>query len=64
MRRFVLSLLVSMAAAGQATAQQKGSFELGLFPNVSYFDRSLVMVQGRAGPGARLGYFFNDHLAL
>jgi outer membrane protein OmpA-like peptidoglycan-associated protein len=64
MRSRVLSLLVTLAAAVPAAAQQKGTFELGLYPNVSYFDRSLVMVQGKAGPGARLGYFFTDHLAL
>jgi outer membrane protein OmpA-like peptidoglycan-associated protein len=64
MRRGVLSLLATVAAVSQAAAQQAGTFEVGLFPQVSYFDRSLVITQGRTGPGARLGYFFTDHLAI
>jgi outer membrane protein OmpA-like peptidoglycan-associated protein len=64
MRRRVLSLLTTLAAVSPAAAQQAGTFEVGLFPQVSYFDKSLVMVQGRTGPGARLGYFFTDHLGL
>jgi outer membrane protein OmpA-like peptidoglycan-associated protein len=64
MRRHVLVLLAAVAFAGKAVGQQAGTFEFGLFPQVSYFDRSLVITQGRAGPGARLGYFFTDHLAL
>ena len=66
MRRFVL------AAAGDhggplasAAAQQAGTFEVGLFPHISYFDRSLVHDPGVGpGPGARLGYFITDHLAV
>jgi len=64
MRTPLLSLLATVAALSQAAAQQAGTLELGLFPNVSYFDRSLVITQGRTGPGARLGYFFTDHLAV
>jgi outer membrane protein OmpA-like peptidoglycan-associated protein len=64
MRRRVLSLLTTLAAVSPAAAQQSGSFEVGVFANVSYFDKTLKMVQGRAGPGARLGYFFTNHLAL
>ncbi|MGH7512507.1 MAG: porin family protein, partial [Gemmatimonadales bacterium] len=64
MRRRVLSLLTTLAAVSPAAAQQAGTFEVGLFPQVSYFDKTLVMVQGRTGPGARLGYFFTDHLGL
>jgi len=64
MRRRVLSLLTTLAAVSPAAAQQAGTFEVGLFPNVSYFDKTLKMVQGRAGPGARLGYFFTNRLAL
>jgi outer membrane protein OmpA-like peptidoglycan-associated protein len=64
MRRRALSLLATFAAVSQAAAQQAGTFEVGLFPQVSYFDKSLVMVQGRGGPGARLGYFFTNHLAI
>lgn len=64
MRRTILALLATIAVVSKASAQHKGAFEVGLFPNVSYFDRSLVITQGRAGPGARLGYFFTDHLAI
>jgi outer membrane protein OmpA-like peptidoglycan-associated protein len=64
MRRRVLSLLTTLAAVSPAAAQQAGTFEIGLFPQVSYFDKTLIMVQGRTGPGARLGYFLTNRLAL
>src|SRR5580765_7476498 len=64
MRKRVLSLLATLAAVSQAAAQQAGTFEVGLFPQVSYFDKTLIMSQGRAGPGARLGYHFTDHLGI
>jgi outer membrane protein OmpA-like peptidoglycan-associated protein len=64
MRRTALALLATVAVVSEASAQQKGAFEVGLFPQISYFDRSLIISQGRAGPGARLGYFFTDHLAI
>jgi outer membrane protein OmpA-like peptidoglycan-associated protein len=64
MRRRVLSVLATLAAVSPAAAQQRGTFEVGLFPQVSYFDRSLIITQGRAGPGARLGFFFTNHLAV
>ena len=40
MRRPVLSLLATLAAVSPAAAQQAGTFEVGLFPQVSYFDKS------------------------
>jgi OOP family OmpA-OmpF porin len=64
MRRIALVLLATIAVVSTASAQRKGAFEVGLFPQISYFDRSLVIVQARTGPGARLGYFFTDHLAI
>jgi outer membrane protein OmpA-like peptidoglycan-associated protein len=64
MRRIALVLLATVAVVPMASAQQKGAFEVGLFPQLSYFDRSLVIEQAKAGPGARLGYFFTDHLAI
>ena len=64
MRRLALVLLATVAVVSSASAQQKGAFEVGLFPQLSYFDRSLVIEQAKAGPGARLGYFFTDHLAI
>ena len=51
MRRTILALLATVAVVSKASAQHKGAFEVGLFPNISYFDRSLVITQGRAGPG-------------
>jgi OOP family OmpA-OmpF porin len=56
--------MATITVVSKVSAQQKGAFEVGLFPQVSYFDRSLIISQGRAGPGARLGYFFTDHLAI
>jgi OOP family OmpA-OmpF porin len=64
MRRIALVLLATVAVVSTASAQRKGAFEVGLFPQISYFDKSLVITQARTGPGARLGYFFTDHLAL
>jgi len=65
MRRLALTLLVTTAAAvSESAAQQAGTFEIGLFPHVSYFDRSLRMEQAKAGPGGRLGLFLTDHLAV
>jgi outer membrane protein OmpA-like peptidoglycan-associated protein len=64
MRRYALALLATVAASAEAYGQQAGTFELGLFGNVSYFDKSLDFDQGQAGPGARLGYHFSDHLAV
>jgi outer membrane protein OmpA-like peptidoglycan-associated protein len=64
MRSIVLTLLATTAVVSQSAAQQAGTFEVGLFPNVSYFDRSLRMEQGKGGPGGRLGLFLTDHLAV
>jgi len=64
MRRFALVLLATVAVVSKATAQHAGQFEFGLFPQVSYFDRSLRITQGRTGPGGRLGIFLSDHLAI
>jgi outer membrane protein OmpA-like peptidoglycan-associated protein len=64
MRRLALTLLATVAVVTKSTAQQAGTFELGLFPQVSYFDRSLVLTQGRTGPGARLGISLTNHLAV
>ncbi|HET6576820.1 MAG TPA: OmpA family protein [Gemmatimonadales bacterium] len=64
MRSVLLTLLTATAVVSQSAAQQAGTFEVGLFPNVSYFDRSLRMDQAKAGPGGRLGLFVTDHLAV
>ena len=65
MRRFVLALAVAgLAAAPEAQAQRAGTFEVGLFPTIAYFDKSLHLDQAKAGPGARIGYFLTDRLAI
>ena len=64
MRVYALALFATVAVAADMQGQQAGTIELGLFPQVSYFDRSLRLQQGRAGPAARLGFFFTDHLAV
>jgi outer membrane protein OmpA-like peptidoglycan-associated protein len=64
MRSLAVFILATVAFASQSAAQQAGTFEVGIFPNVSYFDRSLQMQQAKAGPGGRLGLFLTDHLAV
>ncbi|CAN5718949.1 OmpA family protein [soil metagenome] len=64
MRRFVLALAVAQVAASAAQAQRAGTFEVGVFPTIAYFDRALRLNQAKGGPGARIGYFLSDRLAL
>jgi outer membrane protein OmpA-like peptidoglycan-associated protein len=64
MRRFVVALVVASVAASEARAQTAGTFEVGLFPTIAYFDRALRLNQATAGPGARLGFFLSDRLAI
>ena len=64
MRRFVVALIVAFLAASEAQAQTAGTFEVGLFPTIAYFDRDLRLDQAKAGPGARLGFFLTDRLAI
>jgi outer membrane protein OmpA-like peptidoglycan-associated protein len=64
MRVYALALFATFALASDVQGQQAGTVELGLFPQVSYFDRSLRLEQGRAGPGARVGFFLTDHFAV
>ena len=61
MRRHVLTLAATFALASTAQAQRAGTFEVGLFPNVAYFDKTLRLDQGSAGPGGRLGFFITEH---
>ena len=51
MRRVALALIVALAAASEIQAQRAGTFEVGLFPTIGYFDRSLRLNQAKAGPG-------------
>jgi outer membrane protein OmpA-like peptidoglycan-associated protein len=64
MRRFALALVVALVAASESQAQRAGTLELGLFPTIAYFDRALRLDQAKAGPGARIGFFLTDRLAV
>ncbi len=64
MRRFLVALVVALVAASPCTAQTAGTFEVGVFPTIAYFDRSLHLNQATAGPGARIGFFLTDRLAI
>ncbi len=59
-----LALFVAVAATSEVQAQRAGTFEVGVFPTVAYFDKALRLIQAKGGPGARLGFFLTDHLAL
>lgn len=65
MRKFALVLTAAVAAAAsEAQAQRAGTFEVGIFPTIAYFDRTLNLNQARGGPGARLGFFLTDRIAI
>jgi outer membrane protein OmpA-like peptidoglycan-associated protein len=64
MRKSAFALLASVAVVSQAQGQQAGTVELSVFPNVSYFDKSLRLEQSKAGPGGRLGIFFTNRFAI
>jgi len=64
MRRSGVALAVALVAASHLQAQRAGTIEVGLFPTIAYFDKELHLNQGRAGPGARIGYFLSDRLAV
>jgi len=64
MRRLTLVCTALAVVTTAAHAQQKGVLEIGAFANLAYFDNSLRFDQPKAGPGARLGYFFTDHIAV
>ena len=64
MRKLVLVLAASLGAASQLQAQRAGTFEVGVFPTVAYFDRTLHFNQAKAGPGGRIGFFLTDRIAV
>ena len=64
MRKSALVLIAALAAVSQAQAQTAGTFEVGVFPTIAYFDRTLHLNQATAGPGARLGYFLTDRISV
>ncbi len=61
MYRYGVAIAALSGLAAEARAQSAGALELGLFGNVAYFDRTLRLDQGSAGPGARLGFFITDN---
>ena len=64
MRKLGLVLAAALGAATQLQAQRAGTFEVGVFPTVAYFDRTLHLNQATAGPGARIGFFLTDRIAV
>ncbi|HZW08212.1 MAG TPA: OmpA family protein [Phycisphaerales bacterium] len=64
MRRPALVLAATVALVSTAQAQRAGTFEVGLFPNIAYFDKTLRLDQGSAGPGGRIGFFITDNWML
>jgi OOP family OmpA-OmpF porin len=64
MRKLALVLAAALGAASQLHAQRAGTIEVGVFPTIAYPDRTLHLNNARAGPGARIGYFFTDRLAI
>ncbi|HET7470215.1 MAG TPA: OmpA family protein [Gemmatimonadales bacterium] len=63
-RTLAALMLLSFGSAAAARAQGTGTFELGGFGQVSYFDRSLHATQARGGAGALLGFFLTRRLEL
>jgi outer membrane protein OmpA-like peptidoglycan-associated protein len=64
MRRSGLALVVALVAASEAHAQRAGTLEVGVFPTIAYFDKTLHLNQATAGPGARIGFFLTDRIAV
>jgi outer membrane protein OmpA-like peptidoglycan-associated protein len=63
MRKLAL-VLAALGAASQLHAQRAGAFEVGVFPTIAYFDQTLNLNQATAGPGARIGFFLTDRIAV
>jgi outer membrane protein OmpA-like peptidoglycan-associated protein len=64
MRKLALVLTAALGAASQLHAQRAGTIEVGVFPTIAYFDRTLDLNQATAGPGARIGFFLTDNIAV
>lgn len=64
MRNLALVLAAAMTAPSISHAQRAGTFEVGIFPTIAYPDRTLDLDNARAGPGARIGFFLTDRIAL
>jgi outer membrane protein OmpA-like peptidoglycan-associated protein/opacity protein-like surface antigen len=59
----MLGALLALLIATPVAAQDRGTFEAGLFGRYTLLDRDLRL-DDSAGLGGRLGYFFYDRLAL
>jgi outer membrane protein OmpA-like peptidoglycan-associated protein len=64
MRKLAVVLAAVLGGTSQLYAQERGTFEIGGFPTIAYFDRTLHLNQASVGPGLRLGYFLTDQIAL
>jgi len=64
MRKLALVLAAALGAANQLHAQRAGTIEVGVFPTIAYLDKTLHLNQAKAGPGARIGFFLTDRLAV
>src|SRR5919108_6624446 len=64
MRKLALVFAAALSAASHLHAQRAGTFEVGVFPTIAYFDRTLHFNQAKAGPGARIGFFLTDRIAV
>lgn len=64
MRMHVLVLAAVIGGVSELAAQRRGTFEIGAFPTIGYYDQTLNLNQARVGPGVRLGYFLTDRIAL
>jgi outer membrane protein OmpA-like peptidoglycan-associated protein len=56
--------LLLFLITGPLAAQSAGTFEVGLFGQASYLDKSLGLDQAKGGPGARVGFFLGRNLNL
>lgn len=64
MRTLALVLAAALAAPSVLPAQRAGTIEIGVFPTIAYPDRTLNLNNARGGPGARIGFFLTDRIAL
>jgi outer membrane protein OmpA-like peptidoglycan-associated protein len=64
MRKSALVLTAALGITSQLYAQRAGTIEVSVFPTIAYPDKTLHFNQAKAGPGARIGFFLTDKLAV
>ncbi len=64
MRRSALALAVALVAASEAQAQQQARSRLESFRRLPISTVPSDLNQAKGGPGARIGYFLSDRLAI